>query len=411
MVIDHGRVVVAWGDVTRRFKVASARKSLVSAMYGPEVASGALRLDASLAELGVDDLGGLTATERGARLENLLAGRSGVYHVAAKEPPSMVEARPERGSHPPGTFMWYNNWDFNVAGQLLARAAGKSLGELFDERLAQPLAMEDWRPGDGWDELEPSVSRWAAWEFRVSTRDLARFGRMVLQRGVWESRQVVSADWLDRSIRPVSDFGDGVGYGYMWWVNPGRTYFRPQEPVERILTEPHFAAIGAGGHACIVFPRLDLVIVHRGDSDNGPGVPEEVAFLVADRILAARRDGPRPADAAVVAVTPIPFPNALPPPVERTAIAIDATRLQRYVGEYALPRGGVLTVIAYEGRLFGSIPGRNQVELLAESPTRFFARSVPVLLEFVGTEVGTAQEVVIDVRGQSMRAKRADPTS
>jgi CubicO group peptidase (beta-lactamase class C family) len=407
MVVDHGLVVAAWGEVERRFKVASTRKSLVAAMMAPELASGALRLDATLGDLGVDDVGGLTGIERTARFGDLLSARSGVYHPAAKEVPGVDERRPARGSHLPGTFWWYNNWDFNLAGQLLACAAGKGLIALFDERLARPLAMEDWRPADGWEELEPSASRWAAWEFRLSTRDLARFGQLILQHGSWSGRTVVPAEWVETMTRTVVDRGAGSGYGRLWWISPGRSDERPAAEVDRILVEPHVATIGAGGQICIVFPRLDLVVVHRGDTDSGQGTPETNAFLLADRILAARRDGSRPT-AETVVLSPVPFTRRPSPlPHEPLVVALDDSARQRLAGSYALPRGGALEVVLFEGRLFASIPGRNQIELLPESPSHFVSRSAPVVLDFaLPASGGSATAAEIRLRGATMRALR-----
>jgi len=406
LVVDHGRVIAAWGDVGRRFRVASTRKSLVAAMMGPELASGALRLDATLGEMGVDDLGGLSEIEKTARFGDLLSARSGVYHRAAKEVPGMEASRPERGSHLPGTHWWYNNWDFNLAGQLFARAAGSDLATLFDRRLARPLSMEDWLPTDGWDELEPSVSRWAAWDFRISSRDLARVGQLVLQQGSWSRRQVIDAAWVAAMTRLVVDFGDGSGYGRLWWVDPGRNAERPEGEVGPILTEPHVAMIGAGAHVCIVFPRLDLVIVHRGDTDAGQGVPETDAFRIADRILAARRDAPRPASAATRPLDFTPFPNASPEPELPATVTLDSSALERIAGTYALPRGGALEVELYDGRLFASIPGRNQIEIVPASPSRFVSRSAPVVFDFDLGASGPAVAVEVRIRDRVLHAAR-----
>lgn len=63
--------------------VFSARKSVLPMMYGRYMANGTIDLDRTLADLGIDDVGGLLPIERQARLRDLLAARSGVYHAAA----------------------------------------------------------------------------------------------------------------------------------------------------------------------------------------------------------------------------------------------------------------------------------------------------------------------------------------
>src|SRR5688572_19568630 len=60
MVVKGGRPVLCWGDVARTSSVASVRKSLISLLYGIHVGRGAIRLSATLKELGIVDCQGLT---------------------------------------------------------------------------------------------------------------------------------------------------------------------------------------------------------------------------------------------------------------------------------------------------------------------------------------------------------------
>jgi CubicO group peptidase (beta-lactamase class C family) len=116
VVIDRGRIVVAWGDTARRVKLSSIRKSLLSALFGAPVHDGRVNLDDTLEKLEIDDDPPLTHGERQATLRMLLQARSGVYHSYVGGTPHMRELMPERGAHPPGAFWSYNNWDFNVLG-------------------------------------------------------------------------------------------------------------------------------------------------------------------------------------------------------------------------------------------------------------------------------------------------------
>src|SRR5262245_6996475 len=116
LAVYRGHVLLAWGEVERRFECHSVRKSLMNALVGLAVARGELSLESTLAELGIDDLQGLSADERRATVADVLGSRSGVYHPAAKEPADMRAERPPRGSHAPGEHFFYNNWDFNLVG-------------------------------------------------------------------------------------------------------------------------------------------------------------------------------------------------------------------------------------------------------------------------------------------------------
>jgi hypothetical protein len=112
MVVHRGVVVAEWGDTTKRTELASVRKSLLSALIGIAVAERKISLDSTLAQLGIDDNApALTDAEKQATVRMLLEARSGIYHPALYETPGMAKQRPARGSHEPGTFWYYNNWD------------------------------------------------------------------------------------------------------------------------------------------------------------------------------------------------------------------------------------------------------------------------------------------------------------
>jgi CubicO group peptidase (beta-lactamase class C family) len=152
LVLYDGKVLVSWGDVAKKYKLHSIRKPLLSALYGVYWGRGKIRLDATLEELQIDDIPpALTRKEKRATVGDLLKSRSGVYHEAAAESRDMTAARPERGSHPPGTFFYYNNWDFNALGAIFEKAAGARIFEAFKSEIAEPIGMEDFsiQPGRG----------------------------------------------------------------------------------------------------------------------------------------------------------------------------------------------------------------------------------------------------------------------
>ncbi|MEO7640922.1 MAG: serine hydrolase, partial [Ramlibacter sp.] len=91
VIVANGQVVDEWGRVAERFNIHSMRKSIMSALVGMAVAEGRMRLDVSLAQLGVDDNEpSLTTAEQQATVRDLLKARSGVYHPALYETPGMA---------------------------------------------------------------------------------------------------------------------------------------------------------------------------------------------------------------------------------------------------------------------------------------------------------------------------------
>ena len=285
MIVVDGRVLDEWGEPAKRFNVHSIRKSFLSALYGIQVREGRIQLSRTLADLGVDDNGSLSRTEKGATVADLLKARSGIYHPALYETLEMAAGRPARGSYPPGTFWYYNNWDFNALGTIYEQAAKASIFEEFKSRIADPLEMEDFRIEDG-SYVRGSESIHAAYPFRMTARDMARFGLLYLRGGQWRGRSVVPREWVEESTRSFSEIGQSGGYGYLWWVAPnGGPHFTSASFNGRV-----FSARGAGGHFIVVVPYLDLVVVHRVDTDvQGRQVTGAQFGHLVQLILNARR--------------------------------------------------------------------------------------------------------------------------
>jgi CubicO group peptidase (beta-lactamase class C family) len=79
MIVQDGKMVAASGEVSHKANIRSARKSLLSALYGIGIAEGRIRLDQTIGELGIDDHPpSLSASEKQARIRDLLMMRSGI---------------------------------------------------------------------------------------------------------------------------------------------------------------------------------------------------------------------------------------------------------------------------------------------------------------------------------------------
>src|SRR5688500_16031275 len=170
MAVVGGRVIYEYGDVTTVSYLASVRKSILAMLYGKYVASGKVRLNKTLAEIGIDDHGKLTDAEKQATIEHLLQAKSGVYHPASNSGDDLASA-PPRGSQKPGTYFLYSNWDFNALGTIFEKETGLGIYDALEKDLAIPLGMRDFDKSRHRREGNATRSQHLAYHMHFSTRD------------------------------------------------------------------------------------------------------------------------------------------------------------------------------------------------------------------------------------------------
>jgi CubicO group peptidase (beta-lactamase class C family) len=281
MAVLGGRVLMDYGDVQAVSYLASVRKSVLSMLYGNYVANGKVKLDKTLAEIGIDDIGGLTADEKKATIRDLLSARSGVYHAASNAGDDLASA-PPRGSQPPGSYYLYSNWDFNAVGSIFEKETGRDIYDALETDLVGPIGMQDFvraahkKSGDLKKSMHP------AYHMNFSTRDMARIGYLMLREGNWSGRQLVPRDWVresTRAITPVSEMNPTrrrsgpFGYGYLWWVWDG--------PHATGAYKGAYTGLGAIGQHITIIPALDLVVAHK----TRPGQDRSVSHGEFVRVL------------------------------------------------------------------------------------------------------------------------------
>ena len=417
MAVFRGRVILACGDVSRKFEAYSVRKSLVSGLYGTAVARGEIVLDSTLADFAIDERTPLTSAERSVTIRQVISARSGVYLPAAYGA-SQAKSRPARGTHLPGTHWFYNNWDFNVAGVVFERATREDLYESFNRRLAKPLGMEDWELSDGFRAYEPTKSHHPAHTFRISTRDLARFGQLYLQKGRWAGRQIIPADWVTESTRPHTDDGDGTGYGYMWWTYQAGSVFTAKYPELGKYT--FYRALGTGEQGVWVIPDADLVMVHRADTDHDRTVESVDQWALMESILAARRTEPKP-EPDLGPLRPVVLSTQLPPATIPRYRALPKNVLRQYLGDYELDPNstrlgkfkltpdGPVRVFLFDGKPYVHLPGLWDVQMFPTVQRDTFTARVLLGLDiaFQRRPNNELTAVTITLGDYTLRASRA----
>ena len=256
-----GKCLFEFGNIEELSYIASCRKSLLSMMFGKYVKNGTINLDMTLKELEIDDIQGLLPIERQATIRNLITARSGIYHPASNDGDNSQYA-PQRGSIKPGEYYLYNNWDFNAAGEIFEKLTEKDIYETFEQDIAIPIQMQDFKLEKQQKLGDTTKSKYLAYHFWISTRDMARVGLLMLNKGYWSGNQIIPADWISlttSTFTPTSQFNSefqrewNLAYGYMWWI------FKDDN---EIFDGSYYAA-GARGQYLLIIPKLNMIISHK----------------------------------------------------------------------------------------------------------------------------------------------------
>lgn len=287
MAVVGGRVLMEYGDVEAISYLASVRKSILSMLYGIRVERGEIDLEKTLAELGIDDHEPLTAEEKQARIADVLAARSGIYHPASNSGDDLASA-PPHGSQKPGTYYLYSNWDFNALGTIFEQETGTNIYDALESDLARPIGMQDFDRSIHKKSGDLTRSRHPAYHINLSTRDMARIGYLMLREGSWAGEEIVPRAWVKestRAITPVHEMNPPqrrsgpFGYGYLWWVWDGEHAAGAYEGA--------FTGLGAIGQHITVLPELDLVVAHKTRPGQGRSVSHREFLGALDLLVRA----------------------------------------------------------------------------------------------------------------------------
>jgi len=152
---------------------------------------------------------------------------------------------------PPGRVYNYNSGLTALLGAALKKAAGKPFDAVVKETLFDPLGISDVE----WVRF-PKGEPVAGWGLRMRPRDLAKIGQLVLAKGEWQGKRIVSAKWIDEAIAPHIQGEALYYYGYKFWL--GRSFVAGRS-IEWA------AGFGWGGQRLFIVPSEDLVaVVHAG---------------------------------------------------------------------------------------------------------------------------------------------------
>lgn len=146
-----------------------------------------------------------------------------------------------------GTYCLYNSMDTQVLGMIISRASGMSLSKYLEIKIWKPLGMEN----KAWWVIDDVGDEFAAAGLNASLRDYARFGKLYLNKGKHNGKQIVPAHWVAQSLTPDAPHlmpgKRSFGYGYQWWI--------PRSD------QDEFMAIGVYNQFIYVNPKENVIIV------------------------------------------------------------------------------------------------------------------------------------------------------
>jgi CubicO group peptidase (beta-lactamase class C family) len=271
MLLRHGHVVLeeAWSPyrLTDRHLLFSVSKSFTSMAVGLAIDDGLLSVNDKVVSF-------FTADELPETISDNLAAMT-IRHLLTMTTghgQDTVEAlsRDRRMvkiflgldvEHEPGTVFVYNSGATYMLSAILQRLTGERLLDYLRPRLFEPLGAAE----ATWQVSREGITT-GGWGLSLNTESLARFGQLLLQRGMWEGRQLVPAEWIEAatSKQVPNDNQENPdwqqGYGFQFWRGRHNTY----------------RGDGAFGQFCLIFPEYDAALILTSATQNMQAVLDTV---------------------------------------------------------------------------------------------------------------------------------------
>lgn len=274
MLLKGGKVVAEswWKPYTsdRKHMLYSLSKSFTSTAAGLAIEEGRFSLDdkvvsffpGQIPDHTIDNLSSMT-------VRHLLTMSTGHKEEPSRDSKDWVKAFLQAPvDFTPGTHFLYNSLATYMVSAIIQKLTGKTVLEYLTPRLFQPLGIEE----ATWDNCPFGINA-GGWGLNIKTEDIAKFGQLYLQKGVWEGKRIISEAWIDMATSAQVENGTdpnndwNQGYGFQFWRCRHNCY----------------RGDGAFGQYCIVMPEQDVVIaITSGTNDMN-----KVLNLIWDYLLPA----------------------------------------------------------------------------------------------------------------------------
>ncbi|MCA9213202.1 MAG: serine hydrolase [Planctomycetales bacterium] len=280
MIARNGSVIAeGWWtpyDAEHKHVLYSLSKSFTSTAVGFAVAEGKLTVDDRVVDFFPDDVpDDASANLKAMRVRDILTMTAG-HETEPSASPIVVSAKSFLANpvpHAPGTHFKYNTAATFMQSAIVQKQTGETILDYLGPRLFEPLDIE----GPVWDTNFQGISL-GGYGLRVRTEDIAKFGQLYLQKGMWNGKQLLPKEWIDLATtkqvpngsNPESDWNQG--YGFQFWRCRHNCY----------------RGDGAFSQFCIVLPEHNTVVAIT----SGVGDMQGVLNVLWDKLLPALQSSP-----------------------------------------------------------------------------------------------------------------------
>ena len=258
-------------------EMRSATKSMVSALTGIAIHKGFIKSkdERVVSYFPEYNLANNTDIKKTITIENMLANQSGLDCDVSNPKSEGSEEGMDASDDwvkftldlpmidKPGNDGRYCSGNPITIGRIIEKATHMELPAFGQKNLFGPLGITGYK----WN-FKPDRSNINEYcQIYLHPRDMAKFGLLYLNKGVWNNKQIIPADWVTASFQKHSVV-QGVDYGYLWWLkyldaDGGVRYYGK-------------AAQGNGGQKIYVFPDQDLVVAITGGNYNSKSPSDEL---------------------------------------------------------------------------------------------------------------------------------------
>jgi CubicO group peptidase (beta-lactamase class C family) len=166
----------------------------------------------------------------------------------------------------PGEVFNYNSGISHLLSIILQKQTGMRLDSFAAKEIFNPLGISDFF----WSINQDGAARGYS-GLHLRPRDLAKFGLLYLNGGLWEKKQLISESWVSESTSKHILRGDipGMYYGYQWWVHE----------------DGLIAAVGFGGQILMLIPEYDLIVLFNNYHNEADGFQMETPWRLLDTYI------------------------------------------------------------------------------------------------------------------------------